>query len=241
MPERLQILISCEHGGNRVPKAYAPLFRNRKRLLASHRAYDAGSLQLARHLSGELQAPLYRSTVTRLLVDLNRSPGHPRLFSEATRNLGEDERKNILKRFYFPYREAVAAAVSAHVARASCVLHLSVHSFTPTYRGKSRRTDIGLLYDPTRRRERTSCDRLRATLRILRPDLRIHRNAPYRGVADGLTTALRRHYPADRYMGIELEVNQRLIKDKRGWLSVRISVTRALQAVLTRQDHATES
>jgi predicted N-formylglutamate amidohydrolase len=43
----------------------------------------------------------------------------------------------------------------------------------------------------------------------LRPELTVHRNAPYRGVADGHTTALRRVCPAQRYIGIELEVNQR--------------------------------
>ena len=39
----------------------------------------------------------------------------------------------------------------------------------------------------------------------------MRRNAPYRGDADGLTTALRRELPVSRYEGIELELNQRLI------------------------------
>jgi hypothetical protein len=39
----------------------------------------------------------------------------------------------------------------------------------------------------------------------------VRRNYPYRGNADGLTTALRRVHGADRYVGIEVELNQRLL------------------------------
>ena len=44
------------------------------------------------------------------------------------------------------------------------------------------------------------------------PEFALRRNSPYRGTADGLTTALRRRYPANRYIGIEVEMNQRLMK-----------------------------
>ena len=235
MPEPLGILISCEHGGNRVPKAYTHLFQNRKRLLASHRGFDAGSLQLARQLARALEAPLIHATVTRLLADLNRSPDHPHVFSEITRRLSRDQRDLILARHYFPYREAVEKAVATHAAHGTCALHLSVHSFTPVLGGKTRTTDIGLLYDPARRSERAWCHRLRSALQRASPDLRVHRNAPYRGMADGLTTALRRRFPVDRYVGIELEVNQRLIADKAHWLRIRRAITHALCEVLMRQ------
>ena len=34
---RAQLLLTCEHGGNTIPRAYAPLFRGASRVLASHR------------------------------------------------------------------------------------------------------------------------------------------------------------------------------------------------------------
>ena len=46
-------------------------------------------------------------------------------------------------------------------------------------------------------------------------DLVIHRNRPYRGWTDGLTTALRREIPEGRYAGIELEVSQALMPPSR--------------------------
>lgn len=52
------LLITCEHGGNRVPAAYAPLFLGQDALLDSHRGLDIGSLVLARQLASHLRAPL---------------------------------------------------------------------------------------------------------------------------------------------------------------------------------------
>ena len=44
-------LVTCEHGGNDIPPRYAPLFRGRRALLASHRGYDPGALVTARALA----------------------------------------------------------------------------------------------------------------------------------------------------------------------------------------------
>ena len=40
-------LITCEHGGNRVPSPYLRLFDGNRRVLRSDRAFDPGSLPLA--------------------------------------------------------------------------------------------------------------------------------------------------------------------------------------------------
>src|ERR1700739_839489 len=37
-------IITCEHGGNRIPVPYRRLFRGQRALLDSHRGYDPGSL-----------------------------------------------------------------------------------------------------------------------------------------------------------------------------------------------------
>src|SRR3954454_24119921 len=71
-------LVTCEHGGNRIPARYRPLFAGAEALLESHRGYDPGALQLGREIAAALDAPLVSANVSRLLVDLNRSIGHPR-------------------------------------------------------------------------------------------------------------------------------------------------------------------
>lgn len=203
------LLLTVEHGGNRVPAAYAALFAPHREVLATHRGFDAGALVVARELAAHFAAPLVAARTTRLLVDLNRSVGRPGLFSAITRPLPRAERERILDRHYRPYREEVERAVAAAIARHGRVLHLSCHSFTPVLDGQPRNADIGLLYDPGRRAEREFAARWRAALRGLRPGLRVRFNYPYAGRADGLTTHLRRLHPGRTYAGIELEVNQR--------------------------------
>ena len=68
--------MSCEHGGNRIPARWAPLFVGAERVLASHRGFDAGSAALAREIARALDAPLRLHTASRLLADANRSLGH---------------------------------------------------------------------------------------------------------------------------------------------------------------------
>lgn len=48
----------------------------------------------------------------------------------------------------------------------------------------------------------------------LLPQLIIHLNRPYRGNADGFTESLRQIYSEKNYLGIELEINQKLLKHK---------------------------
>jgi predicted N-formylglutamate amidohydrolase len=151
------------------------------------------------------------STVTRLLVDLNRSPHNPRVFSSVTRRLPRAERLALLERFHAPHWAAVREAVARGIAHQGRVLHLAIHSFTPVLDGVTRKPDIALLYDPARPGERSLAAAWLAALTAAEPS-RVHRrNDPYRGAADGLTTALRREHPDARYVGIEVEVNQRHI------------------------------
>lgn len=202
------LLITCEHGGNRVPAAFSRLFRDHAALLDSHRAMDFGSLALAQTLARMHDAAKITSEVTRLLVDLNRSLGHPRLFSEITTALSPDERCAVIEQYWQPYRRRVDDQIEALFADHPAIVHISCHSFTPVLAGQTRQTDIGLLYDPARPGERALCIAWQQALQRLAPSLRVRRNYPYQGRNDGLTRALRRRLPDARYAGIELEINQ---------------------------------
>ncbi|MBS1200272.1 MAG: N-formylglutamate amidohydrolase [Proteobacteria bacterium] len=216
------LLVTAEHGGNRVPAAYRALFASHADVLATHRGYDPGALTVARALAARLGAPLVSSTTTRLLVDLNRSLGHRRLHSEFTRSLPRDERQRIVERHWRPYRDEVERHVVRLIDEGRRVVHVSSHSFTPVLDGKVRNADIGLLYDPGRAAERSLAARWRAALVALQPGLRVRMNYPYTGRADGLARDLRRRFPASRYAGIELEVNQRyVLAGGRDWTMLR--------------------
>jgi len=221
--EERSLLLTCEHGGNRVPRGYRALFPGREALLASHRGFDAGALALGRSLSRALGADLIAATTTRLLVDLNRSPHNPAVFSEITRGLERELRDALLARCHRPHWERVRAAIAA---RGAGVLHIAVHSFTPVWRGKKRSFGMGILYDPKRCRERSLAMAWQRRIRAEIPGLGVRRNAPYRGDADALPSALRRELPEERYLGLELELNERAI--------LAAAERRALAAVLAR-------
>jgi predicted N-formylglutamate amidohydrolase len=213
-------IVSCEHGGNRIPRRYARMFASHRALLDSHRGWDPGALNLARRLAKVLDAPLIVSETSRLLVDLNRSEHHRALFSSIARALPVAERARILDEHYRPYRAQVEATVDAAIAGGRRAVHLSVHSFTPVLDGATRTADVGLLYDPRRPHEATLCDAWVATLSRALPGMSVRRNYPYRGNADGLTTALRRTRRAAAYVGIEIELNQRLLVDPKAYRKV---------------------
>jgi predicted N-formylglutamate amidohydrolase len=224
-------IITCEHGGNRIPATYERLFRGQSTVLNSHRGYDAGARVLARALARAYKAPLVTSTVSRLLIDLNRSLGHPQLYSAATRGAPAALRAQIVNDHYFPYRLRVERLVTQAVLRGRRVIHISSHSFTPALNGKVRGADVGLLYDPGRRAEAELCAHWKAALAQCAPQLHVRRNYPYAGKGDGLTSHLRRHFPNNAYVGIELEVNQRIVHAAgQPWTALRRILIESLRA-----------
>jgi predicted N-formylglutamate amidohydrolase len=224
------LVISCEHASARVPAPYAKLFASQaaKRALASHRGFDPGALAVARFLAGMLNLPLYATCVSRLLVEPNRTLGHPNIFSAFSAQLDEEMKRRVIAEFYVPHRQRVEAAVQAQLARHRATLHVSVHSFTPVLDGEERRAHLGLLYDPRRPAERLFAERWQAALSARLPELRIRRNYPYRGASDGFTTALRKTFGA-RYLGFEVEINQTLIASSS---SMRRAIALALRDTL---------
>jgi predicted N-formylglutamate amidohydrolase len=227
------LVVTCEHGGNVVPKAYRALFAGHGKTLETHRAYDPGALDIARYLSRRFRSPLHYATHSRLLVELNRSLHHGKLFSEFTRPLEREEREDILERYYHPHRSRIVETIHDAVYRGQVVLHVASHTFTPVLAGVERTADVAWLYDPKRGSERRFVARWKQELKGSRPDLRSRHNYPYRGSDDGLTTYLRALFSERQYLGIELEVNQALyLGDRRQWRGLREELGDTLEAAL---------
>ena len=205
-------LVTCEHGGNDIPPRYAPLFRGHHALLASHRGYDPGALATAQALAHALDAHSLTSTISRLLVELNRSPGRQFRYSPVMRGVPPSVRAEICRAHYTPHWAAAEAFVRDAAAQGRPVLHVSSHTFTPSLDGDVRRTDIGLLYDPSREWERRLCSAWQRALELRLPQWTTRRNYPYRGKADGLTRYLRSRFDDASYCGIELEINQKHVR-----------------------------
>ena len=228
------LIFSCEHGGNEVPPDYAPLFVGHEALLPTHRGWDMGALKLAQEMAAFFDAPLFYSTTTRLLVDLNRSVGHRQLHSEATRALPVKHRRTIVAQHYRPHRDDIESEVARCIEAGLRVVHIASHSFTPELRGVVRQADVACLYNTLRPGDRALAAGWLAALAQRRPDLRLRRNYPYNGKGDGLSSLLRKRHGPDVYVSIELEVNQRFVQEGGpAWDAVRADVMAALARALT--------
>lgn len=208
-PTTRVVLITCEHAGYEIPPEVAGQFAISLKVLTSHRGYDRGAREIALALGEQLNTSPLLCTVTRLVVDLNRSESFSGLFSGYGRLLDNQAREEILQQHYRPFRNRVRAAIAEQIAASLDVRHFSVHTFTPVLRGDRRTADIGLLFDPARAAETELATAWSESLARRWPQLSVKMNYPYLGTDDGHTTSLRAIFPDPRYAGIELEVNQK--------------------------------
>ncbi len=218
-PLEVEIILTCEHAANVVPEKYARLFEGKQDVLHSHRGWDPGALELAVLLSAGLNVPLYTYPYTRLLIEPNRSLGHPKLYSEFSKILTRHDKDELIQRYYIPYREKIKSEISKRIKCNVCILHISIHTFTPVLGGIIRNVDIGILYDPARKEERNYSGILKRVLKKKLPGTIIKMNQPYKGISDGFTTALRKCFTETNYLGIELEINQKLLLNNTDELS----------------------
>jgi predicted N-formylglutamate amidohydrolase len=184
-------------------------------------------------MAAALDAPLFHSETTRLLIDLNRSLRTPQLYSEFTRGLPPAERRRIVDEHYRPHHAPIEAWMREATRGGGRVVHIASHSFTPELNGHVRTADVGLLYDPGRPGEVAFATAWIEALRRADPTLRLRRNYPYIGKSDGVTQVMRRRYPPERYVGIELEVNQRYVEEGGpAWPKIRRTLVETLAVAL---------
>ena len=205
----VKIALTCEHGGFDLPLGFEKRLRIPKSVLRSHRGYDPGALDLFRYLIG-ISDFHNQNTASRLLIELNRSLHHPKLFSEFSKILEEEEKERLVSEIYLPYRNQTENWIRKQINEGHTVCHFSVHSFTPELNGRKRTLDLAWLYDPGRIIEKGICTELKKRAHDFMPDLRYQMNQPYKGVSDGFTKYLRSKFPVN-YAGIEIEVNQRFV------------------------------
>lgn len=225
-----KVILSCEHAGNAIPAQYLPLFGKNKKVLETHRGYDLGAADLFEHLV-DLSDFHDRNNISRLLIDLNRSPHHRSLFSEFSRELPESEKSGLIADPYTKYRMEIEKRIGQFLDKGHEVVHFSIHSFTPVLNGKERNADIAFLYDPSRQTEAIVSRELSRYISSEEPGLRMRLNYPYRGVADGLTKYLRQKF-TENYMGIEVEVNQKFVANDKIRADIKHVIRRAIQPVV---------
>lgn len=225
-------LVSCETGGRRAPARWIALTRalggrevaakahpmrsptepavteSGKRPLRRRLACDSSGRYAARRLARNLRVPLIENEYSLECVDVTRSIHHRQLFSAASKSLAPTERARLMDQIYWPYRKRVTKAIEHGLRRGTYLIHLSVRTFAASSKGRMRRTDVGLLYDPAREDEVDFCLDWMDELWEMTPMLRVRRNYPRRGTHDSLTKAMRAQFADQAYLGIEVVLNR---------------------------------
>jgi predicted N-formylglutamate amidohydrolase len=228
-------LVICDHASNAIPPGYGTLGLPRE-ALERHIAFDIGAADVTRALAGRLAVPAALSTYSRLVIDPNRGADDPTLvmrYSDgaivprnARADAGEIARRREL--YWAPYRETIAATVEAMMAAREPPALVSIHSFTPIWRGTARRWKVGVLWDRDDRIARPLIEAL-----IAEPDLRsedIGDNEPYDGALAGDTIDA---VATSRGLANALiEIRQDLIAEREGALGWAERLARLLAPIL---------
>ena len=179
-------VLLCEHASNHIPATYGGLGLSAPDL-RRHIAWDIGAADLSRRLSKLLDAPLFLSGYSRLLIDCNRPLGAPTSIptrSEATEipgNHGLDaaERERRAAAYHAPFHRRVEQALDRRVERGRPTIVLGIHSFTPVFFGERRPWHAGVLYGRAAAFGQALAARIGAD-----PALCVGDNEPYQVTAD---------------------------------------------------------
>ena len=152
--EPTRFLFSCEHASNYLP-ANINITPEDKEFLHTHWAWDIGAAHLVRELvqMGNSQAIL--SGFSRLLIDPNRSLDRPDLIVPSieghslsfNQNISTEDQEQRLNEYYHPYHTAFDDMVAKRYQHPAPFVLISVHSFTPVWKGHLRTMDVGLLFN----------------------------------------------------------------------------------------------
>lgn len=213
-PTRLILL--CDHASNAVPAAYGSLGLAPEQF-ERHIAYDIGARDLTLGLARRLGAGAVLSRFSRLLIDPNRGLDDPTLIMRISdgaavpgnAQVDEAERQRRIARFHQPYHRAVAGAIRDIQGQGLTPLIVSIHSFTPVWRGWPRPWHVGILWD---RDERIASAMIRGF--AAQGDLVVGDNEPYHGALEGDT--LNTHGTRAALPHALIEVRQDLIATKTG-------------------------
>ncbi|MGV0818711.1 N-formylglutamate amidohydrolase [Martelella sp. AMO21009] len=211
------LVLLADHAMARVPAEYGDLGLDRS-VFARHIAYDIGIEALTRALAAELCCPAVMATFSRLLIDPNRGEDDPTLIMKlsdgaivpANHPLSPEERERRLERYHRPYHRAIDALIEKTAsATGRPPLVISLHSFTPFWKGVARPWHTGVLWDGDPRAVRPLIDALAAIEGVIVGD-----NEPYDGALKGDT--MNRHCMEKGIAHALLEVRQDLIADAGG-------------------------
>jgi predicted N-formylglutamate amidohydrolase len=211
-----RLILLCDHASNHLPPEYGDLGLPAGEF-ARHIAYDIGAAAVTLGLAQRLGCAAVLSRFSRLLIDPNRGMDDPTLIMRISdgavvpgnAHVDEAERQRRIERFHRPYHDAIATEITRVKGLGLMPFIVSIHSFTPAWRGVVRPWHVGILWDRDEGVAQAMIDGFAA-----QGDLVVGDNEPYHGALEGDT--LNTHATKARLPHALIEIRQDLIAEKSG-------------------------
>ncbi|HEX3675383.1 MAG TPA: DUF1244 domain-containing protein [Rhizomicrobium sp.] len=203
-----KLIFVCDHASSALPERYGTLGLDQGDF-ATHIASDIGAAVVTRVLASAYGAPAILARWSRLLIDLNRGDADPTLLMKLSdgriipgnRHADAAEIADRIVQFHAPYHAAIAAEIAQ--AGEGVPIIVSMHSFTPVWKGVKRPWEVGVLWD----RDARLANPLLAAL--TRAGLVAGDNEPYNGELED--DCLYRHGTMNGLPHVLIEIRQDLI------------------------------
>ncbi len=230
------LLLLCDHARNTVPPAYGNLGLPAEQF-ERHIGYDIGVRPLTLELARRLNAPALLTTYSRLLIDPNRGEDDPTIVMRLSdgavvpgnARIDAAERQRRIEQFHKPYHDLIDATLDEMLSTSSPPVVISIHSYTPVWRGTPRPWHAGILWDSDERAVRPFIEQLQN-----QGDLVVGDNEPYDGALKNDT--MYRHASKRGLAHALLEVRQDLISDDKGVLEWADRLQPILEDLVMRPD-----
>ncbi|CAI0877260.1 Predicted N-formylglutamate amidohydrolase [Serratia liquefaciens] len=210
-------LLLCDHAGQAIPQQLGDLGLPPGEI-DRHIGWDIGALNVSRHLSRQLDAPLIHQRYSRLVIDCNRTPGIPSSIPELSEltpipgNVGIAAEQALAREheIFLPYHQAITDSLDARQRSGLPTAIVAMHSFTPVFKGNARPWQVGLLFN-----RQPEFALLLAELLREEGDLQVGINEPY-AMTDATDYTLPVHAERRQLPYVGIEIRQDLLADQQG-------------------------
>lgn len=209
--------LTCDHAGNRIPKALGRLGVPESEL-TRHIAWDIGVAAVSRQIADALDATVVMQIYSRLVIDCNRDPLVPSSIIEVSESTEVPGNRNVdlidriarQREILEPYHRRIAEALDRRAERGRETALIAMHSFTPVYKDIERPWHVGVLHN-------RNPDFALTVLALLKRegDLIVGDNEPY-FVSDLTDYTVPVHAEGRGLPYVELEIRQDLIAHETG-------------------------
>jgi predicted N-formylglutamate amidohydrolase len=210
-------VFACDHASRRLPERLGNLGLSEDEL-RMHIAWDIGIAAVGRLLAEQLDGYLILQNYSRLVIDVNRTPGTPQsilTMSESTHIPGNEavtpsDAEQRAQEIFWPYHRELMRELDRRRDANLPTLFVALHSFTPVFLGRKRPWHAGVLYQRDNRVARQLLELLREE-----PGLVIGDNEPY-AVSDMTDYSVVNHGEQRSIPHVEIELRQDLIAEPEG-------------------------